>query len=114
MLNNRIAYGCAALNWGGKSVRCAPEHSPTAGDLPKCEETGFENYIQLTTTTLEAKARAPTSFYHWKRIAENGVQIFAAAYGEQHRAERERCFQDLRAAHQKDPHAFPAGCVLDL
>ena len=49
-----------------------------------------------------------------KKHAENGVKVFASAYGLEHAAERREALNALEATHEADEHAFPSDYIFAL
>ena len=54
-------------------------------DFPKCSSIEFEDFTVPHHLNAESRPRAPTTFYNWKRQAENLADVFSLVYGLEHR-----------------------------
>ena len=113
-VTNRMAYGVAAMAWGGKDHRELPAWSLSAADFPRCKAEAFDGYAMPADTKLEQRPRHPPSVGVWRRQVENQIRTFECVYGVEHGPERREALSALVKAHEEDDCAFPAEHIYGL
>jgi len=110
-ISNRIAWGTAALAWGGKDHLELPSWSLSVADFPLCRGEDFDNYSMPADVKLEPRPRHPVVFSQWYRQAENAITLWCLLYGREHGRERYAALESLRRSHEHDEDEYPARYV---
>jgi len=114
LVTNRLAYGVASLSWGGPTHKTMADWSLGTSDFLTAKGEHFDGYAPPHDSKLEARPRHPVTLASWKKMAENGIKVFASVYGLEHAAERREALSKLEALHESDEHAFPLDYVFSL
>ena len=94
-LTNRICYGLAAFQIGGRDVASLPRYSLSAADFPPTSEEEFDAWRPPADTKLEKRPRAPNTLVTWHRHALRESWVLALFYGEEHLNAFEACANSL-------------------
>lgn len=68
-ISNRIAYGLAAMRFGGKDIKSLPEYCISAADFPLTGEEEFDNWAGCADLKLEKRPKVPVTLNAWYRNA---------------------------------------------
>ena len=64
-ITNAIAYGMAALQWGGRDHTSLPDHSLSCANFPHTSEAEMDKYTPPKDLKIEARPRHATTLSTW-------------------------------------------------
>lgn len=114
LITNRLAYGIAALSWGGRDHRELPPCAVSMADFTQARAEDFHEYVAPMGHKLEGRAKHPLAFATWRKQAENGIAVFSFVYGKEHAPECREALRFVLEAHEQDEHAYPGEYVYGL
>ena len=107
LISSHIAYGIADLAWGGKGEKDLHSWSLGVANFVSARAEHFDGYKASGDSKLEARPRDPVHQKVWEKQARNGIEVWCAAYGKEHREERVLCLDALIEANELDPYEYP-------
>ena len=113
-VNNRIAFGIASMNIGGKEVKSLPEFSLSAADFPLTTEADFDTFAPPTDFKLEKRPRGPITLTAWFRCALRMAWALSCAYGTEHYPQWEAAATKLLRLGEEVGYAWPLQWIANV
>ena len=109
-ISNRIAFGVASFNIGGKGS--LPDYCLSVADFPQTSEEEFDLYSPPGDNKLEKRGRNPTTLTGWYRNALRQAWALACVFGAEFYASWEGAAAQLLKLGEEYIHAWPLPAVL--
>ena len=113
-INNRIAFGIASMNIGGKEVKSLPEFCLSAADFPLTTEADFDTFAPPTDFRLEKRPRGPVTLTAWFRCALRMAWALSCAYGTEHYPQWEGAATKLLRLGEEVGYAWPLQWIANV
>ena len=105
-VNNRIAYGLAACEFGGRTHSDMPAYSLSVADFTFTTRNQFWDHRVPTGDTLEPRPRAPLDILSWAEQAKIQTQVVCLTYGKEHGPGRYNCIEVFVAQNRAEPDIY--------
>ena len=113
-ITDGIAYGMAAMQWGGRDHASMPDYSIGAANFPRTDEEAFDSWRAPRAFKIEARPRHATQVGEWYRDALRESWAWACVYGSEHYAEQAAAALQLLELHEKHKHQWPAHIIFGV
>eukprot|EP00438_Fugacium_kawagutii_P016374 Skav203835 [mRNA] locus=scaffold4932:42892:55316:- [translate_table: standard] len=113
-INNRVAYGLAAMSLGGKDVKSLPEYSLSAADFNLASEEEFDNWTGCSDLKLEKRPKPPMTLNSWYRNALREAWAISCVYGTEHYSSFEQAASYLLKLGEEHAYMWPAHAIFSV
>ena len=114
ILTNRICYGIAAVQIGGRAVKGMPKYCIGAADFHPASEEAFDFYVAPKSNELEDKPAPITSFVFWYQCAVRQCYVLSCFFGQEWFPIWTRALDWLYQQNQDFPCIWVPRFVMDL
>eukprot|EP00438_Fugacium_kawagutii_P005224 Skav210772 [mRNA] locus=scaffold3765:47814:54705:+ [translate_table: standard] len=113
-INNRIAYGLAAMSLGGKDAKTVPDYSLSAADFPLTSEEEFDGWTGCVDLKLEKRPKPPMTLNAWYRNALREAWAISCVYGSEHYSTFEQAATYLLKLGEEHAYMWPAHAIFGV
>eukprot|EP00438_Fugacium_kawagutii_P015705 Skav235328 [mRNA] locus=scaffold520:603852:614712:+ [translate_table: standard] len=113
-INNRIAYGLASMNLGGKDSKTVPEFCLSVADFPLTSEEEFDGWTGCVDMKLEKRPKPPMTLNAWYRNALREAWAVSCVYGSEHYSAFEQAATYLLKLGEDHAYMWPAHAIFGV